>query len=262
LLLDGAEPRRLEAGDVVLLPHGHAHALADDPGTRAEPLLELIARHTTGPGHCPLTFGGDGERVTLICGYFTFSSSDVHPLLSVLPPLIIVHGEGGRARSWLESTLDLIADESVHDRPGGETLINRLTEALFIQVLRSHLAEDHDGSSSWLAGLRDPQIARALGLIHREPQRRWTIDDLAAAVAMSRSGFAARFRDLVGEPPLTYLTRWRMLVAATHLRDAGLTLPEIADRVGYQAEASFSKVFKRLWGVAPAAYRRQITAQP
>ncbi len=257
----GFEPLLLEVGDVVLLPHGHAHRVLDDPATTAVPLQRLLACHlpAAGPtgGQGPLTYGGGGAAVTLICGYFTFDAGAVHPLLSVLPPVVPVRGEGGRARSWLVSTLDLIAEEASAGRPGGEILINRLTEALFIQVIRAHLSEQAQPDPSWLAGLQDPHIAAALGWIHREPGTRWTVETLAGRVGMSRSAFSARFRQLVGEPPLSYLTRWRMQVAANHLRDDRLTLPEIADAVGYQAEASFSKVFKRLWGVAPAAFRRR-----
>lgn len=260
---DGAlAPVALEAGDVALLPRGLAHVLADAPETPAEPLADLIACHLPAEGDGPLVHGGGGAAVTLICGYFRFTHGAVHPLLSVLPPVVIVRGEAGRARSWLESTLDLIAEESTAGRPGGETLIDRLTEAVFVHVLRSHLEEQVPDAPSWLAGLGDPQIARALGYLHRQPGERWTVEDLALRVGMSRSAFASRFRDLVGEPPLAYLTRWRMQLAATRLREARLSLPEIAAEVGYQAEASFSKVFKRLWGVAPAAYRRQASASP
>lgn len=254
------KPTLLESGDVVLVPQGHAHILVDEPSTVPESLAQLIAEQEPKVCGTPLRHGGGGDEVTLICGYFTFESSAVHPLLSVLPPLITVRGEGGRARSWLMSTLDLIAEESVTGRPGGETLIDRLSEALFIQVLRTHLEEDRRTTPSWLAGLRDPQIARVLALIHRHPDERWTVEALAQRLGMSRSAFSSRFRALVGEPPLSYVTRWRMQVAAVHLREAQLTLPEIAERVGYQAEASFSKIFKKAWGVAPATYRRQVGA--
>ncbi len=255
------EPLRMEAGDMVMLPRGNAHALADDPATPATLLPELIATHAKSPGpicsRSPLTFGGGGEPTTIICGYFRFDTGAVHPLLSVLPQVVYLRGEGGRAHSWLETTLDLIAAEATSERAGGEALINRLTEALFIQVVRAHLEEQTQPDPSWLAGLRDPQIADALGLIHRELGANWTVDALAARIGMSRSGFSARFRALVGEPPLQYLTRWRMQVAANHLRHDRLSLAEIAEAVGYQAEASFSKVFKRFAGVAPGTYRRQ-----
>ena len=255
------EPVLLEAGDVAMLPHGSAHVLADNPATEPKPLMELLTRSLPAPSSSdaprPLIFGGGGDPVTLICGYFEFDSGAVHPLLSVLPELVHVRGEGGRARLWLESTLELIAEETSAGRPGGETLINRLTEALFILVVRAHLEEQKRPDPSWLAGLRDEQIGRALGLIHREAAAQWTVEELAGRVGMSRSGFSARFRALVGEPPLQYLTRWRMQMAANHLREGRLSLSEIAGVVGYQAEASFNKVFKRLLGITPGAYRRQ-----
>jgi len=247
---DGApqSPLLLEAGDLVVLPKGTAHALVDDPQTRPEPLMDLLARHMSEDSKGPLTFGGSGDAVTLVCGYFQFQAGAVHPLLSILPPLITLRGEGGRARSWLESTAA---------RPGGETLVDRLTEAMFIQVLRAHLEQHRDAGPSWLTGLRDEQIAAALGLIHRHPGDRWTVEQLATRVGMSRTAFSTRFRGLVGEPPLSYLTRWRMQVAANHLRDTRLTMPEIAHCVGYQGEAAFAKVFKRLLGLAPGQFRRQ-----
>jgi AraC-like DNA-binding protein len=249
---------------MVVLPRGHAHQLTDHPDTPAILLPELLhgdcglrAAGASDRGGCcntPLRHGGGGQPTMLVCGYFRFDRGRIHPLLSVLPPLLLVRGEGGRARPWLESILDLIAAEATTPRAGSEILINRLTEALLIQVIRVHLA---NAAPSWLAGLRDPQVATALGLLHRQLQRRWTLDRLAAEVGMSRSAFAARFRALVGEPPLHYLTRWRMQVAANQLQEGRLALVEIARSVGYQSEASFSKGFKRLLGVSPGSYRRR-----
>jgi len=265
LLRDEASPIRLETGDMVMLPKGTAHALADDPDTPLRPLTDLIACHL--PAQMPtgvkppLVFGGGGDPTALICGYFRFDAGAAHPLLSVLPAVVHVRGEGGRALTWLETTLDLIAQEATAGRPGGEVLINRLTEALFIQVIRAHLEARTSPEPSWLAGLCDPRIASALGLIHREPGEAWTVDTLATRVGLSRSGFSARFRDLVGEPPLHYLTRWRMQVASNHLQDGRLSLAEVAEAVGYRAEASFSRVFKRMVGVAPGAYRRRSVQQ-
>jgi AraC family transcriptional regulator, alkane utilization regulator len=251
-------PLRLDAGDLVMLPKGQAHVMRDDPRTPPTPLMQLLRRDS--PDSCgPLVFGGGGESVTLVCGYFRFLSGVVHPLLSILPSVVVLRGEGGRARSWLESTLGLMAEEAVAARPGREKLIDRLTEVLFIQVLREHLEEQGATAPSWLAALKDEQMAAALGMMHRQPDLPWTIQELASRVAMSRSAFCTRFRELVGEPPLQYLTRWRMEVAASHLREARLTLPEISTRVGYQAEAAFSKVFKRLWGMAPGQYRRELS---
>ncbi len=246
-------PILLEAGDLIVLPHGHAHVLADDPQTKPEKLEHLISQHKPGE---PFYVGGGGPIVTLICGYFDFATGHVHPLLSILPSLIVIRGEGGRAQQWLKSTLDLIAQESTQNRPGSEIIIDRLTETMFIQVLRSYLAENEEGNQDWLNGLKDEQIANALALIHRQPEEHWTVESLANKVAMSRSSFSARFKLLVGEPPLRYLTRWRMELAATHLREAKLSIIDISEKVGYQAESSFSKVFKKMWGIAPGAYRK------
>lgn len=254
------EPLLLEAGDLVVLPRGDAHVLADQPDTPALPLVELIERQAAageacGVG-CPLRLGGDGDRVDLICGYFGFDRGTAHPMLAVLPPLIVLRGEGGRPLPWLETTLELIAGEMKSGRVGAEALINRFTEALFIQVLRAHLEQGREPEPSWLAGLRDERIASALGAMHGRPGETWSVPALASESGMSRSAFSARFQELVGESPLQYLTRWRMQVAAGHLREGRMSIAEIAAAVGYQAEASFSKAFKKLLDVAPGAYRR------
>ncbi len=256
----GFDAMALSAGDIVVLPHGDAHVVADGPATPAVPLQELLAHVPEGerdPVHAPLRIGGDGAQADLICGFFSFDHGSAHPLLSVLPPVLSIRGEGGRARSWLESSLDLIAQETIAGRPGRGALFDRLTEALFIQVLQTTIEELAYTGPSWLAGLRDPLIGEALGLMHAHADDAWTVQSLAARVGMSRSAFASRFRGLVGESPLQYLTRWRMQVAANHLREGHLTLAQVADRVGYRAEASFSKVFKRYLGVAPGTYRRR-----
>jgi AraC-like DNA-binding protein len=255
-LPSGPATRRLGAGDLALLPRGTAHVLRDDPGSRAVPLGRLLANREQNQPSSPLRHGGGGAPTTLICGCFSFDASTVHPMLSVLPPIVVASSADGRPHPWLESTLDLIDEEASADRPGAETLVDRLTEAMFVLAVRAHLASEQGMAASWLAGLRDGRIAGALALMHRSPADRWTLERLAGGVGMSRSAFFGRFRELVGEPPMQYLTRWRMQLAARHLGDPLLSLPEIAARVGYRADASFSRVFKRHWGVPPAAYRR------
>lgn len=247
------QPIRLDAGDIIVLPHGHAHILADNPETKPQDLEYLASIQKPGE---PLIPGGGGPITTLICGYFDFASGNVHPLLSVLPSLILIKGEGGRAQHWLESTLDLMAQETIEKLPGFEIIIDRLTETMFIKVLRTYLSEAREKKKNWLNGLRDEQIAQALALIHHQPEKHWTVQSLANKIAMSRSSFSARFKSMVGEAPIQYLTRWRMELAATHLRETNLSLYEIAEKVGYQAEASFSKVFKKIWDIAPGAYRK------
>ena len=254
LNLQGSDhkPLYLNAGDIVLLPHGHAHCLMDSLKTPLIPLELYIKQCESRQAIQP---EDDSDGLILICGYFEFEGSGAHPLLSVLPNLIVVRSAQNRNRSWLESTLDLIDYESSANQPGAEIVIDRLTEALFIHVLRLHLADTFRGGPSWLSGLKDSQISQAIELIHSYPERRWTVETLGRSIGLSRTGFSNRFRELVGEPPLTYLTRWRMQIAADHLRESDLSLQEITEQVGYQAEAAFSKVFKKFWGIPPGAYR-------
>ena len=158
--------------------------------------------------------------------------------------------------NWFQSTLRLMADEASRLRPGGEELITRLADILVIQAIRSWIEEDPAAQTGWLGALQDPQIGQALLLIQRDPARAWTVASLAAEVAMSRSAFAARFTELVGEAPMHYLTKWRMHTALTWLRDDEASLSDVAYRLGYQSEASFNRAFKRVIGITPGAARR------
>jgi AraC family transcriptional regulator, alkane utilization regulator len=257
--VDGQEPIHLSGGDLVALPHGHAHSLRDVPGSPIRPLTDLI---TAPSGKCQssITTGGDGASATLVTGSFHFEDRRNNPLLSVLPPVIVLPGELSRNVHWLEPTLKFIACEAASGRPGAQTVVSRLADVLFIQIVRGYLATLPPGASGWLGALGDAQIGAALGLIHQGPELDWTVQSLAARVAMSRSAFASRFARLVGEPPLAYVTRWRMQKAAGLLRQSSATLADIAERVGYDSEAAFSKAFKRAVGSAPGAYRRAAKA--
>ena len=251
---DGAaEPVALKAGDLVVLPRGSGHQLVDHPDTLRQPLISLQAS----PG-CPrLQLGGDGQTTTLVCGYFRLLEEggwEAHPLVPLLPELIHIEGEAGRKVPWLEATLKFLADEAGSGRPGTDVVVQRLTDVLFVQVLRAWL-EQEETASGWLGALRNPQIGRALALLHASPEQSWTVGNLAAEVNLSRSSFAARFTALVGEPPLTYLTQWRMRLAASLLRE-NVPLGEVAGRVGYESEAAFSAAFKRERGMPPGQYRR------
>lgn len=246
----------LAAGDLVVLPHGGGHQLVDHPSTLTQPLIELSANSSG----CPrLQLGGSGPATSLVCGYFQLEEEggwEDHPLVPLLPGMIHVKGEDGRKVPWLEATLRFLADEAGSGRPGTDAVVHSLTAILFVQVLRAWL--EHDGiAPGWLGALRDPQMGRALTLLHTNPERGWTTATLAAGVNMSRSAFAARFTALVGEPPLTYLTRWRMRLAAGLLRE-DVPLTEVAERVGYESEAAFSVAFKRERGVPPGQYRRSL----
>lgn len=267
LRLNDEEPAHpLASGDLVIIPHGRGHVLSDSPHTQPVPLRQLI--QTNGQSNaaaCHLMQHGGGGAVTLMtCGSFQFENAGQNPLLAVLPSFIhlpghFLHGQPGRAGEWLEPTLRMLAAEARQPRPGSETLVARLIDIIFVQAMRAWLETQPNTQGGWLGALRDPQIGMALGLLHRQPERAWSVQTLANAVAMSRSPFAAKFTALVGEPPLAYLTRWRMQLAADLLLRERLNVSEVARRVGYEAEAAFSKAFKRQFGQSPLAFRRQQT---
>jgi AraC-like DNA-binding protein len=245
----------LASGDLVILPHGRGHVLSDSPQTKPVPLRQLLKGNTAA---CHLMqHGGGGAQTLMTCGSFVFENAGQNPLIAVLPPLLHLHGHRGRSADWLEPTLRMLAEEARHPRPGSETLVARLIDIIFVQAVRVWLETQPNAHGGWLGALRDPQIGAALGLLHREPQRAWSVQTLAHEVAMSRSPFAARFTALVGEPPLAYLTRWRMQLAAEFLLRERLNVGEIAGRIGYDSEAAFSKAFKRHYGQSPLAFRRQ-----
>lgn len=255
LEVDGlSEPVALASGDLFALPHGHAHTLRDSLDTVARPLEEIVQSGACAGG--TLKLGGSGAAGTLVCGAFQFEDRRNNPLLNVLPPLVLIKGEDGRAVHWLEPTLQFMACEAASARPGAQTVVSRLADILFIQIVRGFLSSTPESQRGWLRALTEPQIGAALSLIHQDPKQPWTVATLASKVGMSRSTFAGRFAELVGEPPLHYVTRWRMQRAASLLREGKATLADIADRVGYESEAAFSKAFKRWVGAAPGAYRK------
>jgi AraC family transcriptional regulator, alkane utilization regulator len=249
------QPLSLAAGDMVVFPHGAGHELADTPDRLAEDLFAVLARRGAAEG-TPLAYGGGGAPVTLLCGHFGFERAGLHPLLEALPPLIVLRGEDGRASSWIEPVLEILARESGQERAGSQAVIARATDVLFVQAVRSVLEQPGECCQGWLQGLRHPRLARALAEMHRHPDRELPVERLARLAGMSRSAFCALFAEQVGETPHRYLTRWRMHRAAALLRDTSLGLPELAGQVGFSDEASFSRSFKRQMGVPPATYRR------
>lgn len=252
---DGSEPVALSCGDVVFLPHGTPHVMSSDPNEPARPIAQLVSSpNDKGVGN--LEIMGFGAHTSILCGSFQLERSDVHPLLNLLPPLIHVHRDDSKLATWLSTTLKLIQQELNNPFPGAQTVITRLTDVILIHALRSYISSLQPGEGDWLGGLKDPQVSRAMGLIHRSPEEPWTASTLATRVGMSRSSFFARFTELVGTPPHRYLTLWRMHTAANFLRSEPLSVAEIAERVGYSSEGAFSKAFKRLVGLAPSKYRQ------
>ena len=247
--------RELRPGELALVPHGRGHELRDRPGSVARPILSL-AREAIGDRYEILRHGGDGPPTGMICGAVTFDHPAARDLVESLPPVMHVEAIRTGQTEWLDSTLRLIAMEAAVRRPGGETIITRLADILVIQAIRTWLAAEGAPGVGWLGALRDPQIGRAITLIHRDPARDWTVAALAQAVAMSRSAFSARFTALVGQPAIRYVAGWRMRLAHTALAEGRETVAEVGTRFGYESEAAFSRAFSRAMGVAPGAVRR------
>ncbi|MCA9862562.1 MAG: AraC family transcriptional regulator [Thermomicrobiales bacterium] len=253
-----AKPMRLQPGDLVLAPHGDGHRLWSEPGAPTPGLFEL-PRDAVSERYEVIRVDGSGEPTRLLCGTVYFNHPAARQLTTLLPPVILVQGWRSAESEWIASTLRLMASEARSPRPGGEEVITRLADILVIQAIRVWLEQEAAATPGWLSALRDPQVGRALAMIHRDPAQEWRVDNLAAAVAMSRSAFAERFSRLVGEAPMQYVTRWRMYLALDALREDRATVAEIAIRLGYGSEAAFSRAFKRFAGLTPGAARRGTT---
>jgi len=255
LEIEGADPHLLQPGNLALVPHGEGHRLLSEPGVPAAKLFDL-PREQISERYEILRHGQGGTAANMICGTVRFDHPAAHQLVRLLPKLICIEAWQSPQMEWIQSTLHLMATEAREMRPGGETIITRLADILIVQTIRSWMAEDPLAQTGWLGALQDKQIGYAILLVQRDPGRVWTVASLAEEIAMSRSAFAARFKKLVGESPMQYITRWRMNVALTWLRNEEMSVGELADRLGYQSEAAFSRAFKRFIGVSPGAARR------
>lgn len=248
------QPIALHGGDVVAFPHCDAHAILDSPQGKPVPAEKIVAGQSL-ENYGPVTYGGAGLPVTMLCGFFRFDRDRRHPFVSALPPLIHVRAIDSHDFAWLHTTLNFMIQETHASRPGSEAVVNQLAEVLFIQMVRAYVQQSGT-PTGLLAALADRQIGIALGHIHRAPAHPWTLAELAERAGMSRSAFAARFNQLVEQTPMQYLTFWRMQKAKELLHGKVLSTATIAERVGYQSEAAFGRVFKKAIGVGPGAYRR------
>ena len=246
---------RLTTGDLALVPHGQAHQLSDANSTPCRPLLDVLQEQQFA-GHGVLQYGGGGALTQLVCGYFGFDSEASHPLLESLPEPLILRRAQTQPDHWLSAIIQLVTQEAGSDQLGASVLVDRLSEVLFIQILRAYIAMAPE-RTSYLAALGDAYIGQALQVVHQQPAHRWTVQTLAQTVGLSRSAFAARFTQLMGMPPLHYLTRWRIELAKGALEMSRESVPRIAEQVGYRSEAAFITVFKRYVGCTPSAYRRR-----
>ena len=245
----------IEAGEVVLLPRNDMHLMGSDLRLPAVPGKEVIRPPRDG-GLFSIHHGGTGNCTRMVCGFLGCAGTEGNPVISSLPPLLRVKLEQGGAAEWIRSTFQYAAEEVSAARPGSETVLAKVSELLFVEAVRRYAEELPDGRTGWFSGLRDPHVARALALLHRDITRRWTVDELGREVGMSRSALADRFIRLIGVPPMHYLAAWRMQVATGKLRDTSGSLAQVAETVGYDSEAAFSRAFKKAFGTAPATWRR------
>lgn len=253
---DGSEPVALEEGDLVLvIPRGHSYQLGDSLRTPPIPLEKLVGS-SQGGLRAVIKHGAGGKETNLICGAFEFQGPRADSSLAVLPPWIRVPRRESHANQWMSATLRFLQNETREPGIGSETITTRLIDVLFVEALRAWLKDQPSGTGGWLGALRDPSIGPALGLIHKNPEKQWTVPKLASEVGMSRSPFAARFVEFVGQSPMSYLKQWRLQLAARLLQDHTLSLSEISEKVGYASAEAFSRIFKREFGSAPGQYRR------
>ncbi len=262
LWLETGEDHRgwIQLGDLALVPHGEGHVLRSEPGAPAPGILDL-EREPVSDRYEILRHGGGGAPAGLICGAVRFEHPAAGNLIEILPSTIHIEASSSPRLESMQTMLRLMASEAGELRPGGEAVITRLGDILVIQAIRAWIESDPAAETGWLGALQDPEVGRAIAQIHRDPARSWTVASLANELAMSRSAFAARFTELVGEPVMTYVARWRMHVAVAALKEEGATIGQLADRLGYRSEAAFSRAFKRVIGVSPGAIRKSAVEQ-
>lgn len=248
-------PVHVAAGDAVVFPQGDAHRMGSQPGlppATGALLQEVLARRPR-----LLAYGGGGATTKLVCGYLACDARLARMLLAGLPPIVKVSVRGSNAGVWLEASLRYALAEARSPRPGGQGVLAKLAEVLFIEVLRIYMNEQAADRAGWLAGVNDRIVGAALRALHAEPARPWTLEELARVAGTSRSVLAERFLQLVGQAPMQYLAQWRMLLASNLLARSSAPLAHIAEEVGYQTDTAFSRAFRREYGMPPAAWRRR-----
>ncbi len=251
--LEGEEPIRLQAGDIIVLPHGDTHVLSTAIGLRKTPEMSMYRMPKDGILPSKISVGtAGGDPAHFVCGFLACDSRPYNPLLTALPRVIHVSDHAsGALGAYFRAALA----ESKGSRMGGACMLGRISELMFVDVVRRHLESLPPGRTNWLAGLRDAYLGRALAALHADPARDWTLEALAHEAALSRSAFAERFTEFVGQPPMQYLTSWRMQLATNYLRTTTDSVSSISSRVGYDSEAAFSRAFKKAVGAPPSEWR-------
>ena len=252
--LESGERDTLNAGDLVMIPHGDRHVMGNGPSAEAvndsEQLADVIAQ-----GLKPWRMGGGGELTKFVCGYMACDPQLSKVFLGGLPTVFKVSIRNDASGKWLENSLRFSVEQGDRFGAGGEAVLSKLSELVFIEALRMYIAQLPAEQTGWLAGARDSEIGKSLALMHREPARPWTLAELAKEVGISRSVLAERFRHYLGESPIAYLTRWRLQLGAEMLGSTNRSVAQIAGEVGYESEAAFNRAFKREFAIPPARFR-------
>jgi len=254
--LEGGDSLSLSAGDIVIIPHGDRHVVENGPATATiddgAHLAGILSQ-----GLKRWRVGGGGEVTRFVCGYVACDPRLGQAFLSGLPPLFKVSMRTHPSGAWLENSIRFFVDQEDTVQPGGEAVLAKLSEVLFVETLRAWIAQLQSHQTGWLAGARDPEVGKVLALMHRNPAHPWTIASLAKEAGMSRSVLAERFRHYLDETPMAYLTRWRLQLGAQMLTSTNNSVVQIAAEVGYESEAAFNRAFKREFEVPPARFRSQ-----
>lgn len=252
------DPVFMQEGDIALIPHGEAHVLSSKPGMRTQ--LDLDAFQSANDAESlpfRLRTGAEGGGdATLICGFFTCDVRPFNPLLGALPRLMCVgHATSSAGETLLRQLILTISHAATDRRSGAQSVLNKLSELILIEAIRVYMEDLSADDTGWLSGLRDPLVGRAITLLHAKPDSPWTLDGLASECGASRSALVGRFTQLIGYPPIQYLTRWRMQLAAKRLSEGGVKIAAVAREVGYDSEAAFSRAFKKYSGLPPSEWR-------
>jgi AraC-like DNA-binding protein len=253
--VEGMDPVPVRAGDIVVFPHGDAHRMASEAGVTPGPGIDLPSLLRRRPRM--LRHGGGGEATRFICGFFECDPRLCRPILTALPHVFKVGLRNAPGTDWLEASIRYAVEEAASPRAGGEGVLAKLSEVVFVETLRRYMSHLGPEQTGWFAGLRDRVVGKALSLLHESPANAWTLETLARESGTSRSVLAERFTHFVGSAPMTYLAKWRMALAANLLRSSSLSLMRIAQDVGYETDAAFSRAFRREFGLPPAAWRKE-----
>jgi AraC-like DNA-binding protein len=259
--LDDGRPIGLSAGDIVIFPHGDSHKFGNGAPTQVldgEAMLALIRCRGLGG----MRAGGSGEVSRFVCGYMACDPQLCRPILAGLPRVLKVNVRSGASGRWLEASILRLVDEVGSAQPGSQAMLAKLSEALFVETLRQYVGALPAEETGWLAGARDEVVGKSLAILHSRVDHPWTIAELSKEVGMSRSALLERFARYLSEPPMAYLTRWRLQLAARRLTSTPRSVAQISGEVGYESEAAFSRAFKREFGSPPAKFRRASRTQP